>query len=520
MKINDALLSRSEKVIFALEELYLGAGYGQYRMDKFEEYDLYANNKDFLVSDRVITFTDTDGALMALKPDVTLSIIKNISDLPDVTQKLFYRENVYRVAGGTDGFREIMQTGLECVGKVGSEEVAEVISLAAESMRTVSRNCSLALSDIDVTSALVSMMKLAKNSEKRVWDAVGGKDTGTIVRLGEESGSPAAAELLARLIMLRGSAASVLAQAKELLAGTDAEPALGRFAATVSPVIGSDADGIFSVDFSVTDDTNYYNGIVFKGFVSGIPQAVLSGGQYDRLMLSMKRRSRAVGFAVYADALDRTDARGADDGFINVALPKGRLGEKVYSLFESAGYGCGEPIWQSRKLVFENPEKKLRFFLVKPSDVAIYVERGAADVGVAGLDVLNEYEPDVYTLSDLKTGVCRMAVAAKNGYADDPSKVLRVATKYPETAKKHYRSKGRSIDVIKLNGSIELAPILGLADVIVDIVETGATLRENDLSVIEEIAPVSAVLIANKAAVKFRSERINTVADALGGVIK
>ena len=196
---------------------------------------------------------------------------------------------------------------------------------------------------------------------------------------------------------------------------------------------------------------------------------------------------------------------------LNIALPKGRLGEKVYAMFEKAGFDCPAISENSRKLIFENPDKGVRYFWVKPSDVAIYVERGAADIGVAGKDILLEYEPEIYELLDLNIGKCRMAVAAKNGFCDDPQRTLRVATKFASIAARHYLSKGRDIDIIHLNGSIELAPILDLSDVIVDIVETGTTLRENDLTVLETIIPISARLIANKASYKFKSEKIDTL---------
>lgn len=205
---------------------------------------------------------------------------------------------------------------------------------------------------------------------------------------------------------------------------------------------------------------------------------------------------------------------------INIALPKGRLGEKVYAMFEAAGYECPSIKESNRKLIFENEEKGVRYFWVKPSDVSIYVERGAADIGVAGKDILLEYAPDVYELLDLNIGKCRMAVAAKNGFYDDEDRTLRVATKFPNIAKKFYAGKGRDIDIIKLNGSIELAPILKLSDVIVDIVETGTTLKENDLSVVETVVPISARLIVNKAAFKFKTEEIENIVEEIGRQIK
>ena len=196
---------------------------------------------------------------------------------------------------------------------------------------------------------------------------------------------------------------------------------------------------------------------------------------------------------------------------LNVALPKGRLGEKVYAMFEKAGFPCPSIKENNRKLIFENEECGVRYFWVKPSDVAIYVERGAADIGVAGKDILLEYEPDIYELLDLDLGKCRMAVASMAGFRDDTRKTLRVATKFSNIARSYYRSLGRDIDIIHLNGSIELAPILGLSDVIVDIVETGTTLKENDLKVMETVVPISARLIANKTSYKFKGDIIDTL---------
>ena len=196
---------------------------------------------------------------------------------------------------------------------------------------------------------------------------------------------------------------------------------------------------------------------------------------------------------------------------LNVALPKGRLGEKVYAMFEKAGFECPSIKENNRKLIFENEEVGVRYFWVKPSDVAIYVERGAADIGVAGKDILLEYEPDLYELLDLNIGKCRMAVAAKADFHDDPQRTLTVATKFSNITQQFYASQGRDIDIVHLNGSIELAPILGLSDVIVDIVETGTTLKENHLEVVETIAPISARLIANKASFKFKGAQIETI---------
>ena len=205
---------------------------------------------------------------------------------------------------------------------------------------------------------------------------------------------------------------------------------------------------------------------------------------------------------------------------VNVALPKGRLGEKVYDMFEKAGFPCPSIRENSRKLIFENKEAGIRYFWVKPSDDAIYVERGEADIGVAGKDILLEYAPEVYELLDMRMGKCRMAVAAKRDFRDDTERTLRVATKFPNIARRFYSGKCRDIDIIKLNGSIELAPILGLSDVIVDIVETGKTLLENGLEPYETIVQISARLISNKASFKFKNKEIERIAAGLKGQVE
>ena len=522
MVINDSVLKNSEKIVFSLRELYRSHGFSPYRMSKFEEYDLYAENKDFLVSDHVITFNDTDGKLMALKPDVTLSIIKNTQDTPSQTQKIFYDENVYRVTKGAGSFQEIMQTGVECFGKVSEAEIVEVLTLAAESLKRLSENAVLVISDLGILSEIIARLGLDGEKQKALYQAIGEKNAHEAEALCTACADQDAVRSLLRLMSLSGPIADVRSDLGAILreAKNDGDP---RFLRVLDVLADSPLSGVFHMDFSVTGDIHYYNGIVFRGFLRDVPTAVLSGGQYDRLMQRMGRKSCAIGFAVYTDALDRFDLSESgqnkkSDSFINVALPKGRLGEKIYDMFAKAGFECPSILEPNRKLIFENAEKGVRYFWVKPSDVPIYVERGAADIGVAGKDILLEYEPDVYELLDLKKGKCRMAVAAPKGYADDASSTVRVATKFANIAKKHYRALGRDIDIIHLNGSIEIAPILGLSDVIVDIVETGTTLKENDLEIVDTLIPISARLIANKSAYKFKGEQIGQIANGLSKI--
>lgn len=518
MEINDSVLLFGEKINFALRELYLSNGYSQYRMSKFEEYDFYADNKDFLISDNVITFTDTCGKLMALKPDVTLSIIKNSTDDPENIQKVFYNENVYRISKSSGSFKEIMQSGVECIGNVDEKEVCDTLKLAANSLKLISKDSVIAVCDLGIISEIIDILQLPTEKQKLLYNAIGEKNTHEIDDICTDVQNSDKVEILKKLISVSGRISDVIVKIDSILENVSVSE-YTRFKNILSCLNNTEVADMLRIDFSVISDINYYNGIVFKGYIKSIPVEVLSGGQYDKLMNKLGRKSKAIGFAVCTDLLDRfeeTDnCKNSNDEFINVALPKGRLGEKIYDIFARAGFECPSILEPGRKLIFENSDKKVRYFWVKPSDVAIYVERGAADIGVVGKDILLEYSPDVYELSDLKKGKCRMAVAAPKGYKDDGSRTLIVATKFANIAKEYYMAQGRDIDIIHLNGSIEIAPILKLSDVIVDIVETGTTLKENDLEVIDTIVPISARLIANKASYKFKSKLIDNIAEKL-----
>ena len=505
---DESILKNEERAVFALRKLYTDYNYRPFKMNKFEEYDLYSRNKDFLVSDGVITFNDIGGKLLALKPDVTLSIINNTKEEKGVTEKYYYNENVYRVSESSKSYKEIMQTGLECIGDLSSDNVCEVTELALKSLETIGDDFVLDISHVGLIDAILDDCGITESVKKEVIEALIQKNAGVLKNLCTEEQF----EDIKCLVKSYKNTEDVLSAVEKSCKSQNAISALAELKEICGYIekIGY-ADKI-RVDFSLVNSTGYYCGIVFKGYLSGISNRVLSGGRYDILMHKMGRSSGAIGFAVYLDTIERVSEKDeTEDRFVNVALPKGRLGEKVYSMFEAAGFPCPAIKEVNRKLIFENSELGLRFFWVKPSDVAIYVERGAADIGVAGKDILLEYEPDVYELLDLNIGKCRMAVAAKSDFTDDTSKTLRVATKFSNIAKKFYTKKCRDIDIIHLNGSIEIAPILGLSDVIVDIVETGKTLLENDLAPFETIVPISARLISNKASYNFKKERIEEI---------
>ena len=296
--------SPTRPVADALGSLYGRYGYTQYKMSKFEEYDLYARNKDFLISEQVITFTDVSGKLMALKPDVTLSIVKNCKASPTV-QKLYYNENVYRVTKGAMGFREIRQMGLECLGPIDGYCISEVLLLAAKSLMTISKDAVLDISHLGLLEELLESLRFPVEHRSDLLKAIGEKNLHELTAVCAAAGlSDEDTTLLKQLIATAGAPETVLPQLEALLQGKVRQERLARFREVIGSLLRSSVAPAIRLDFSVVDDIHYYNGFVFKGFVSGIPGSVLSGGQYDKLVKKLVRTDRAIGFAVYLDMLE------------------------------------------------------------------------------------------------------------------------------------------------------------------------------------------------------------------------
>ena len=303
--MQEQTLSFGEKMTFSLRSLYEQYGYARFKMSKFEEYDLYARNKDFLISDSIITFTDTNGRLMALKPDVTLSIVKNSKDIPGTVQKLYYNENVYRVAKGGHSFREILQVGLECLGDIDEYCICEVLMLAAKSLSSISEDCVLDISHLGFLSEVMDNMGIPAGSKTAVLNCIGEKNRHELAALCQELGvDENNARQLMELAALRGTPDKILPRLKAQYPQAASLVQLDEICTALA-----DCDVAMCIDFSVVDNIHYYNGIIFKGFVEGIADSVLSGGQYDKLMLKLKRRSGAIGFAVYMDQLERLEKK-------------------------------------------------------------------------------------------------------------------------------------------------------------------------------------------------------------------
>ena len=299
------ILRGDEQAALALRALYRNHGYTQYKMNKFEEYDLYVQNKDFLISDHVITFTDTSGKLLALKPDVTLSIVKN-SDKASGTHKVYYQENVYRVSGRTHAFREIMQLGLECIGDVDAYCQFEVLTLAAKSLTAIADDAVLDISHLGIVSAVLDALDVNATVRGELLRCIGEKNLHELGAIAAAAGvTREKTEALAALVSCYGRPSAVLPTLLPLLEGTVEPAVLGDFKALLLALEKSPVGDIVRLDFSVVGNIGYYNGIVFKGFVSGVPEGLLSGGEYNGLMRKMGKSESAIGFAVYLDALER-----------------------------------------------------------------------------------------------------------------------------------------------------------------------------------------------------------------------
>ncbi len=301
----EKVLTDGERAVYSLRALYKSYGYAQYKMSKFEEYDLYATNKDYLVSDAVITFTDTDGKLLALKPDVTLSIIKNGKDNPSEVKKLCYGENVYRPAKGTRSFKEIMQVGLECIGDIDDYIKTEVVILAVKSLKSISSDYALDLSHLGIVSEVIESLKLTLDANKKLLEFLGEKNSQAISNLLEEQGVDGEkAKTAIEILGTYGSAEKVIDRLKKLELPKSAKAYVSQLEQLILSLKELGLIEGVNIDFSVVNDMNYYNGIVFKGFIAGVPTGILSGGQYDNLMQKMGKKSGAIGFAVYLDELE------------------------------------------------------------------------------------------------------------------------------------------------------------------------------------------------------------------------
>ncbi len=338
--MKDVFFKQEEKALFSLRQLYRSYGYLPFKMNKFEEYDFYLQNKEFLISDRVITFNDTDGKLLALKPDVTLSIVKNCKDIPGFKQKLHYDENVYRVSENSHHFREILQTGVECIGDIDLYDQLEVVSLAAQSLATISDSFVLQISHLGILSSLLAQSGGNEIFRREATKCIADKNTHDLQKLCSAHGiSSEKTQILTEFISIYGERNSVLSRLEPLCLGEESKYAFRTLRELSDLISETPYSASVFFDFSIVNDMSYYNGIVFKGFLSGICEGVLSGGQYDPLLRRMGKKSGAIGFALYLDLLETLKAA-TDNYDVDILLlyddsvPKVTLFKEIRRLVE------------------------------------------------------------------------------------------------------------------------------------------------------------------------------------------
>ena len=308
MTLNDNILKTEEKITYALRSLYHECGYTPFKMSRFEEYDMYVKNRNFVGSENIVSFTDLSGRLLALKPDVTLSIIKNYKGAEGAVSKVYYNENVYRPDKTTHEIKEIMQSGIECMGEIGEIDECEVISLAIKSLETLSDNYILDISSVGIVKGLLGAAGVSGEVEKRILSLLGDKNSFALRSLCEENGvGSAICDIAVSLCDLSGKAVDVISKLEKLCINREMIDSVQELKKLIHNLaLCNMADNIY-IDFSIIGDTRYYNGIVFRGYVDKLPKSVLSGGRYDNLLKGMGKSGGAIGFAVYSDMLERID---------------------------------------------------------------------------------------------------------------------------------------------------------------------------------------------------------------------
>ena len=499
-------------------------GYQGIETPTFEFFDVFSREVGTVPSRELYKFFDKEGNTLALRPDMTPSIARAVSKYfhDETPIRLCYMGNTFINYDKYQGrLKETTQLGAELMGEESVSADVELLSVLVEALKA-------AVGQVEFFKALLKEAGIGSEAEESLRRLISDKNRFAAEELlADYELSPKLRETFLEMATLSGSA-EALEKARALTDNPEALKALGRLEDIYRGLKEKGFEKYISFDLSMLSKYNYYTGIVFRAYSYGYGEPVAKGGRYDTLLSHFGRELPAVGFAIVVDQLQRAlnsseirkEAAGPDGSrYLTFALTKGRLAKKTLELLEKVGITCEEmkdP--DSRKLIFVNDELKLKFFLAKGPDVPTYVEYGAADIGVVGKDTLVEEGRKMYEVLDLGFGKCRMCVcgpaSAREKLAHQEQ--IRVATKYPDIAKDYfYNQKHQTVEIIKLNGSIELAPLVGLSEVIVDIVETGSTLRENGLEVLEEIMPLSARMVVNQVSMKMEAERITKLIQAL-----
>ncbi len=507
-------------------------GYQGIETPTFEFFDVFSREVGTVPSRELYKFFDKEGNTLALRPDMTPSIARAVSKYfhDETPIRLCYMGNTFINYDKYQGrLKETTQLGAELMGEESVSADVELLSVLVEALKAAGlEEFQVSVGQVEFFKALLKEAGIGSEAEESLRRLISDKNRFAAEELlADYELSPKLRETFLEMATLSGSA-EALEKARSLTDNPEALKALGRLEDIYRGLKEKGFEKYISFDLSMLSKYNYYTGIVFRAYSYGYGEPVAKGGRYDTLLSHFGRELPAVGFAIVVDQLQRAlnsseirkEAAGPDGSrYLTFALTKGRLAKKTLELLEKVGITCEEmkdP--DSRKLIFVNDELKLKFFLAKGPDVPTYVEYGAADIGVVGKDTLVEEGRKMYEVLDLGFGKCRMCVcgpaSAREKLAHQEQ--IRVATKYPDIAKDYfYNQKHQTVEIIKLNGSIELAPLVGLSEVIVDIVETGSTLRENGLEVLEEIMPLSARMVVNQVSMKMEAERITKLIQAL-----
>lgn len=500
------------KVQGALTDLFAANGYAEISTPEIEFYDLFIQSGNPLPQESFLKIIDRDGKIMVMRPDCTVPIARvaatKLKAVP-LPQRLYYNETVFRSGQAhKGGSSEIAQCGIELIGAAGQEADVEVIALAVEALKASSQHAfHIELGHVGLFRALAAEMNMGAAQTEQMRLLIEGKHFAALNNLLEPYKEKPACAVLTRLSQLFGSF-EVLDEAEALVGKREEVEYLRTLYAALQK---KGYDQYIRFDLGLVHQIDYYTGVVFRGYVEGAGAPVLSGGRYDNLVEKFGRPAPAIGFSVDADAVASclSQPQAPTEHRLRIALTKGRLQDKSVEMFEGMGLDCTPIRNPGRRLVHSVPNYGLDAVLAKAPDVITYVEHGVCDLGIVGKDTILEKGSSFYEVLDLGFGKCRFALAVKEG-SDfyGTYKTRRIATKYPEVARTFFENKGMDVEIIKIEGSVELAPILDLADAIVDIVETGATLRENGLVPIEDVAQVSARLIVNTASMKLYKNEI------------
>jgi len=522
--INYEQYESTQKLQNLIGDVFRDAGYKQILTPTFEYYDLFAGIDMSIDKDQMYKIIDSNGKILVLRPDVTIPIARMVATnykTLDEELRYMYFANVFRSddfrAGGK---REFVQAGIEYFGNSSSEADAEIISCAIKALIASGfEQLKVELGDANYFAGLMEEIadKLDKETQIQIKTLVESKNSPGLANLLDTTAIDSRyKDVILQLPFLYGPVMETADRARRLALNDRMRNAVDDVLNIYEKMRDMSFDMYLFSDMGLVNHLDYYSGMIFKIYLQNSGLIAGSGGRYDGLMEKFGRRVPATGFGLNMDILyEALRAESKRDDILNIALGKGRLAEITMEKLETIGVRFPDYDKSSRKLIFDDATGKIRIVFVKAGDVDIYVEKGACDMGVAGKDTLMESSSDVYEMLDLGYGKCKFAIAAQVGFTKKPHKKIRVATKYPNVAKAYFEKRGEPIEIIKINGSVELAPIMGLADVIVDIVETGTTLKENGLEIIEKIEDVSARLIVNRASLKTKEEAVSKIIDAL-----